>query len=82
MAKKKKKTSAKKGTRKATRTAAKKKTAGGGLLTMVQDLGKRFEELKKRTSEGAERAAEIAREIRKTVIDPRIRAFQNARKKR
>ncbi len=52
------------------------------LLGMVKDLGNRFEELKKRTSEGAERAAEIARELRKTVIEPRWRAFQNARKRR
>lgn len=79
MAKKKK--AKKTGARKATRTAS-KKSGGGALLGMVKDLGNRFEELKKRTQEGAERAAEIAREIRKTVIEPRWRAFQNSRKKR
>ena len=69
--------------RKATKTASKKAASPStALLGMVKDLGNRFEELKKRTSEGAERAAEIAREIRKTVIEPRWRAFQAARKKR
>ena len=52
------------------------------LLGMVKDLGGRFEELKRRTSEGADRAREIAQEIRKNVIEPRWRALKNARRKK
>lgn len=56
--------------------------ATSSLLGMVKDLGSRFEELKRRTSEGADRAREIAQEIRKNVIEPRWRALQNARRKK
>lgn len=56
--------------------------ATASLLGMVSDLGGRFEELKRRTSEGAERAKEIAQEIRKNVIEPRWKALKNARSKK
>ena len=94
MAKKKKsgskgkaKTSAKTASKKSASSSSSSSSSSSGstsdrLLGMVGDLGKRFEELKKRTSEGAERAKEIAQEIRKNVIEPRIKAFRDSRKKR
>lgn len=96
MAKKKKASKAKsssspKAKKSAPRTEAKKAAvaptsgrdrAAASLLGMVADLGSRFEELKRRTGEGAERAKEIAQEIRKNVIEPRWRALKNARGKK
>ena len=97
MAKKKKASKAKSGSSSpakaktsAPRTEAKKAAApqsgrdraAASLLGMVADLGSRFEELKRRTGEGAERAKEIAQEIRKNVIEPRWRALKNARAKK